>query len=175
MSRYDVWAQKAYQEAYEAEHHIHGRTIWFGVDPTPDAGVSEGDIDSMSPFQIDAGNDGFPGSDVWTLILGTGDTPVETGMQFYDPDIMVIDEVETDQTITRLQLAWGASGAIGEAAGDMTEILFKPAKAATQIDPPFTVQAKRIPSGTKLWARCWVAGANTSTIDFFLGIHEYLK
>jgi len=36
------------------------------------------------------------------------------------------------------------------------------------------VQTGRAPAGSKLWARCMCPGQNTGTLDFYLGIHEYV-
>ena len=32
----------------------------------------------------------------------------------------------------------------------------------------------RAPAGSLLWARCIAVGQNTGTLDFYLGLHEYV-
>ena len=164
--RYSNWDYEAYKEAYEAEHHLHNREIWFGVAASPAGTTNAGDSDVMAAFQIDAGNDTW-GS--WQLLLGSADTPVQSGRIKFDVHRLIISDVETDKTATRIQFGTGASGS--EAV--VTEILLYPAKVATQVDPPFSVICPRINVSTLFSARCWVSGANTSTVDFYLGIHEY--
>jgi len=165
-SRYSGnYAKKAYEEAYEAEHHLHNRELWFG--PAAAASATHfGDIDNMSSYQIDAGTDDFG---AWVQLLGTNDTPNQSAKHQYDAHRLVIAGVETDKIATRIQLAAGASGS----QVVQTEVFFFPAKIATQVDSPLELICPLIDSKEELWARCWVKGIDTSTIDFNFGIHEY--
>ena len=161
--RYGFPSKPAFNEAYEAEKHVHNREIWFG--PAAAASATHfGDIDNMSSYQIDAGTDTW-GS--WVQLLGTNDTPVQENRYKYDSHRIIIAGVETDKTKTRIQLAAGPSGS----QVVKTEILFFP---ATDVDPPLDIICPRINVKTELWARCWVKGIDGSTIDFNIGIHEYL-
>ena len=132
--------------------------------------VHKADDEKMIPFQADAGNDTW-GS--WLQVMGTDDTPVTSGKVKIDIHRLVISDVEAsaDKTIHRLQIAWGDSGAAAFTAGDYTCTMFSPEKGGRQ--DPIDIQISRIAVGTKLWVRHWADGINTSTLDFYFGIHEY--
>ena len=118
--RFNAFIKKAYHEAYEAEHHVHNRELWFGVAAAPDAGINEGDSDVMTPYQCDAGNDTWG---AWVALLGSTDTPEQTNKKFFDPHRIIIAAAETDKTATRLQYGFGTSGS----QVVLSEILFYPA------------------------------------------------
>lgn len=156
------------EEVVETEKHLHNVERWAAVAASPSGETNVADFDTMTAFQMDAGNDTW-GS--WLQVLGSADTPVTTGMTKFDPHRMMILDVERDVTATRIQIAWGATGAAGLAAGDYTEILIAPLKSGRHA--PFDIMCKRIAVTTKVWCRCWVSGQNTGTVDFYLGLHEY--
>jgi hypothetical protein len=160
--------KKARDEAWETEHHVHGWEDWGGLAAVPAAETHRVDFDVMTPFQMDAGNDTW-GS--WLQIVGSSDTPVRSGNVKFDIHRILITDVERDLTITRIQIGCGASGADSLAAGTYTEFMITPQKNARS--NPFDIMMKRCSVGEKVWARCWVNGQNTGTVDFFFGIHEY--
>jgi hypothetical protein len=154
---------------HEIERHLHSAGSWFGaaVTPSGETHVADRIGTTITAFQIDAGNETL-GS--WTQILGSDDTPARTGMAYYDPHEIVVEDTENASEYF-IQFARGDDGSTGYAAGTYTEIVFNATvqKETGIID----VHTGRAPAGSKLWARCLSVGDNTGTFDFYLGIHEY--
>lgn len=151
------------------KHHIHNRERWLGAAAVPIGETHVADTDSMIGFQMDAGNDDWG---TWVQLMGSDDTPVILGMTMIDMHRVMITDVERKKVITRIQFAGGASGAAGLAAGDYTELLVTPDNDGKQ--DPYEIKMERFAVGSKGWARCWVKGMDTGTIDLFIGVHEYL-
>lgn len=153
------------EEVIEIETHLHSYERWRGLHGTP-TGTRFAD-ETETSWQIDSGNTVF-GS--WVQVLGTDDTPVDTGKTYFDWHRILITAVE--RTVTyRVQFAFGAAGDAAVAAGDYTEVCIQVGVGA--LDPfPVTVQGLRHVAGTEAWARCR-CNANTGTMDFMVGIHEY--
>ena len=158
-----------FREIQEVGRHIHNVERWAGVAAVPSGEVHVADFDIMTPFQPDAGNDTFG---AWGQALGSSDTPVIAGNTFFDPHQLFITAAERNTAIHRIQVAWGASGAAAFAAGDYTEVMFKP-PGATFIATPLPMKSQRQLVGTKVWVRIWAAGQNTGTLDMFIGVHGY--
>jgi hypothetical protein len=158
------------KEVVEVEHHLHGWEKWLGAAASPSGETHVADRATLTPFQIDAGNDTFG---AWVQILGSSDTPVETGMVKFDLHRVQLLDVETTLKETIIQIGFGATGAAALTANTYTEVMLRPESKANRGDAPITVMMKRVSAGTKCWARCWVNGTNTSTVDFVVGIHEY--
>jgi len=160
---------------HEIEKHFHNRERWCGKDATPDgedqvSAITGAGADEMNPYVSTAGNDTYG---AWIQIFGPDDLPIVTDMVKADIHRILITDVAAlaDKTIHKLQIAWGAAGNTGFAAGDFTEIQFAPEKGGKQT--PVTVLMPRINAGTKVWVRHWVDGQNAVTANFFVGIHEY--
>ena len=156
---------------HEIERHIHSYERWFGAAAVPDGTLHVADsiTTSDTAFQIDAGNDTWG---AWVQILGTTDTPAITGSVKYDLHRMAVVAVENANATQLVQVGFAATGAAALTAGSYTEFVFHPQSvqgAETIVD----FQTRRITAGVAAWARCWVSGANTSTIDFLIGLHEY--
>jgi hypothetical protein len=127
-------------------------------------------IGTLSAFQLDAGNDDWG---AWVQILGSEDTPAITGSAKFDLHELEIVDAENTDTVHFIQLAYGdTDGDTALAAGDYTELAYT---SATQVSnqSPIYVRIPRIAVGTKVWARVMAIGENTSTIDFYIGLHEY--
>jgi hypothetical protein len=149
-------------------NHIHSIERWMGLAAAPVGDTHRADIDSMTPFQIDAGNDTWG---AWVQILGSEDSPSIEGYEFIDIHRILITEVETGKIPTRIQISFNSDPDIALSEGDYTEIMVIPEKATK--NSPFIIKFPRVLSGTKFWARCWAAGQDTHTLDFFYGFHEY--
>ncbi len=163
-------AATAAENAELVEEHIHTRARFLGARPGWDGTnqVNAASNDSLTPFQIDAGNDTWGGS---YCILGTGDTPVIAGKTKWDFRLITITQAER-ATLYRIRFAWGASYAAAIAAGDFTEWEFIPLSGA-QDSGPIEIEIIRRPAGTKLFCATWCLGQNTGTISFTIGLHEY--
>lgn len=152
----------------EIQRHMHSYESFFGAAAVPNGEIHVADHLTLTPFQMDAGNATFGN---WLQVLGSSDTPHFTGCEGFDISRFQIIDVENDATPSLIQFGYGTSGADALANDDVTEIIVTPVKNSKQ--DPYTIKTKRKFSGTKAWIRCWVNGKDTSTIDFFIGLHEY--
>jgi hypothetical protein len=159
--------------AEEIENHFHNVEDWFGAAATPDGedhvadDITDG---TLSAFQIDAGNDDWG---AWVQILGAEDTPNRAGNTKFDLHRIQVVASETVNVAAFIQLASGATGDAGVTAGKYTTIPYlTPTNQAAEsfID----VRTRRCDAGEKVWARCLAVGENTMTLDFYIGLHEYV-
>lgn len=157
--------------AGEIERHLHSYERWFGAAVTPDgeAHVADRIGTTTTAFQADAGNNTWGG---WLQVLGSDDTPADAGRATYDPHRIMVVALQNANAIHFVQLALGSSGGAALTAGSYSELVFKPLSVQGQ-ETILMIQTRNIVVGTKAWVRAWVVGQNTSTMDFFLGIHEY--
>lgn len=143
------------------DEHRHNIQRWFGAK----AGANETDAidDVLTPLQVDSGDNTWGTA---LCIVGSGDTPIDTGMiHFHLSTILIVDRERV--TPYKIRMAWGDSYAEGISAGHYTEKMLFPADEANDIE----ILLPRLDVGTKVFASCWNAG-NTGTLDFFVGIHE---
>lgn len=161
----------AYKVA-ELERHAHSWERWFGaaVVPAGETHVADRISDTNAPFQMDAGNDTWG---AWVQILGSTDLPVVVGRVKYDTHKLVFTDAEKSGKIHKLQIAFGESGAVALSAQTLTELVFFSSQAFPGEASPIRLQSRRQNVDTKIWARIWVIGENTGTVDFFYGLHEY--
>ncbi|MCK4521612.1 MAG: hypothetical protein KAU20_03485 [Nanoarchaeota archaeon] len=152
----------------EIEKHLHNWERWIGLAASPSGETHRFDIDSMTPFQMDAGNDTWG---AWLQIVGSADFPITPGMVKRDAHRILITDVERDKQITRIQIAGGEDPDAAVLAGNYTEFMVTPQKDAKQV--PVDIMTGRAGTTVKGWARCWVNGQDTGTVDFFIGVHEY--
>jgi len=161
-------ADTAAEEATELAKHFHGNEIWFGDSTTPDPGVHEATVGSLTTFQVDSGDNAW-GTAI--QILGTSDTPVGSGMTKYDLHKILVTTTERTSVISYMRITFGTSEAQGILDGNSTMIALFPTATIRMNAVPF--MAKRAPAGSKAWANAKVAG-DTGTINFIFGLHEYL-
>lgn len=153
----------------EIERHIHSAGRWFEKAATPagETNVADRIGSGAGAFEIDAGNNDW-GS--WVQILGSEDTPADTGKVYFDPHEFVVSYAERTG-LYYVQLGRGATGAAALLAGTYSEFaLDETDRAGGSI---ISVQTGRAPAGSKLWARCKSPGNDTAKLQFVFGIHEY--
>ena len=160
----------------EIEKHFHNRERWIGKRGSQTA--TEWGIDtSITAFQAISGDNAYGAdADDEALVLGTGDSPLITSMTKYDFHRILVVGVSVD-THYKLRLVYG-SGTMGAAitAGTYTEVIVKFDSTNPQQSAgiPFDVMMPRGTCGTtKVWIQAWNA-TNNATIDFLVGIHEYV-
>ena len=153
-------------ELENVDHHFHNIERWFGKKAVPVAGVNEMD-NVLTPFQIDSGNNAY-GTGI--CVIGSGDTPVLAGKTKFDIHKILIVNTERANEPYKLRITWGATEAAGVAAGNYSTTMIYPSTTLRQT--PQEIKAPQLAAGTKLWVNCW-CGANTGTIDLFVGLHEY--
>ena len=155
----------------EVERHLHSYERWFGAAGVPvgETHVADRIGTTVTAFQADAGNLTWGN---WLQVLGSEDTPADVGMATFDPHRIMVTALENANAIHLVQIAFGTSGVAALAAGTYSEFVFKPLSVQGQ-ETILTIQTRNIVVGIKAWIRVWVVGQNTSTMDFFIGIHEY--
>ena len=154
----------------EIERHLHSYERWYGAANSPSAPTHVADElgSDAGAFVLTAGNNDFG---LWVQVLGSGDTPFAPGQEFYDLHRLSVESATGSDTFI-IQISFGDSGAAGIASKTYSTVPFIP--ATNQIDSwPLTIQVKRQPSGTKVWARCKRNLQNGGTVGIYPGIHEY--
>lgn len=159
--------ERAVHAAEEVERHHHNNEVWFGDAATPSANVHEADIASLTPFQVDSGNNTWGTA---LLVLGTSDTPSVAGMTKWDCHKVLVTATERANTLHYLRFTFGDSEAAGIAAGNSTVVAFY---TTTTRMSAIEFMAKRAAAGQKLWVNAKCA-ADTGTVDFVFGLHEYV-
>lgn len=155
------------------EKHFHSFEKWLGAAAVPSGETHIADRlgPSISPFALTSGNDAF-GS--WVQILGSSDTPVQTGVVSFDAHRILVTTTTSTEAFV-IQMASGESAGLAAkiTAEAFTEV---PYIAATNNADSGTIDVMipAIAAGTKLWARCICIGQDAKVINFYFGIHEYL-
>ena len=166
--------RSAEQDSYETEKHVHNHEKWFGVAAAPagETNIADRIGPAIAAFALLSGNDLYGN---WVQILGSADTPVAAGMTMFDPHrIQVTTTDSTAQFVIQVVSGESAGRAAKIAAEDFNEVPY--IAATNNADSGIAeVIALRCLSGVKLWARCICIGANAKTINFYFGIHEYIR
>lgn len=174
--------RKTLDEATEVEKHIHNVERWFGTASVVDPGVNEGENASLIPFDSAILTGETFGA--WIPLLGSGDTPNQSGMTKFDMHRIEISDVVNDgndpnKHIHFVQIAWGGSGAAGFAAGDYTEFITVPEKDGKAA--PIDILMPRLDSGDLVFLRHRVVNRDTQvpidecSMEFYVGLHEYTQ
>ncbi len=137
-------------------------------------GTSKADSLALSfyDFELTAAADSTFGTAV--QLLGSTDTPIVAGHTFFDIHGVVITTVDSN-ALYKLRLAWGASSAIGVAAGDYTDIWVWSDTTNPQnvSNTELEVQIPTLSAGTLLWASIAnAAGGQTMSLKFTLLEHN---
>ncbi len=163
---------KAYAEAWETEHHVHNFDICMGLANTPNGEIHRADRigPSVQPFTLTSGDNAYG---TWVQVLGSGDTPVISGMVKTDANAILVTAADSTAT-HNIQFA------VGESA-DLAALI----SANTYTDAPYTaptgavdagkltILTKRINVTTKVWARSICIGVDAKDISFYVLMHEY--
>lgn len=151
----------------EIEKHFHSVGKFLGLAPNV-SGITHnasGMDSATTAFQLDAGNNAFC---AWTLLIGTGDTPVVAGNTSFDPHLLYISSAERNKTY------WIQLSSDTTSAADITEAMFSPqAAAAAGRRMPVAVRSPRLLAGTAYYGRIKCPTQDTATLDFYIGLHEY--
>lgn len=156
---------------HEIERHFHSYERWFGAATAPSGEIHVADRvgTTTTAFQTDAGNLTWGN---WLQVLGSSDTPADVENVYFDLHRMQVVAVESANATHFVQVAYGATGAAALLAGTYTELVFRPQSnqgAETIVD----IHIRRVDAGVKTWVRHLTVGENTSTMNFFIGLHEY--
>jgi hypothetical protein len=161
-----------FAETKEIETHLHSNVFAFGAAATPDGEIHRADraLGNATPFTLTSGNAAMG---AWVQIFGSADTPVVAGKTFFDFNKVLVISA-SDNNFFIVQISYGEASELANniATGEYTEFGFVRQSTQIQSDTVLT-QIKRIPSGTKVWARCACNGQNAKTMSFIAALHEY--
>jgi len=145
----------------EIEHHIHNKERWVGNGATED---------SLTPYTLTSGNGVF-GTE--TLILDTGDTPIQSGKRFFDFNKMEVISVSS-ATVYVIRIIYGTGTvAAAESAGQYTTLTMIATGIGANISGfPIEIRMPRLAVGNKVWVKIKNA-TNLATITALFGLHEY--
>jgi len=156
-------------------------TRWFGLAGTPAGETHHADragagaaTAECAPTVVDAGNDDWG---TWTQILGSADTPCDSGRAtHYVINRFIVSATETVAQRYMFQIAFQEDAPTDDpGANDVyTEDEFI-SHGTNALDPMHTVRidAPRVAAGTKVWMRTRAPNVNTSTFSFYFGMVEY--
>jgi len=163
----------AAEEAKEVAKHFHGYERWMCAATTPVGTTHVADAISDTShvaFHADAGDEVYG---EWVQVLGADDTPVfGEAMTKFDAHRIEITNAERKSTVHLLQIAFGATAEIAEAADDYSTVVFASSATGSHA-APVNVMQKRNLVGQNAWVRVFIPSQNTGTVDFYLGVHEY--
>lgn len=156
----------------EIEKHFHNLERWLAAAAVPagETHVADSITDNQTAFRADGGNDTWG---PWLQILGSSDTPAQTGLLKFDLHRLLIISHERNNNCYLIQIGFGASGAAALSAGDYTEVPLVTGGGNTEVGPIDMISARQDVT-TKAWVRVWAVGQNTGTLDFLIGLHEYV-
>ncbi len=156
----------------EIEKHHHNWERWMAAAAVPagETHIADRIGVNQTAFQLDGGDDTWG---AWAQILGSSDTPVMTGGAMFDIHRIIVSTTERSGAAHAVQVAFGATAAAALIAETYSSVLFVSSAAHAGEAIPVMIRVDRNDIGTKVWARVWVVGQNTGTMDFFYGIHEY--
>lgn len=162
----------------EIEKHFHNYERWLGKAVTAVGETHTADMisastlaDPVAAFQLTTGNGVFGN---WTQILGSSDTPTYAGGSFFDMHEILVTAANQSSPYL-IQFASGESAGLAAkvTAGTITSMVFNRDSAAVQTQIT-SLMLPRVAAGQKLWARAICLGQNAKTIDFYVGLHEYV-
>lgn len=166
-------ADDIFDEVEIIETHNHSNERWFEK-----AAVANGELhvadrigEGSGSFQIDGGNNNWG---AWIQVLGTLDTPTETGKRFFDGHRaeFVSAERNADYFIQVIPQNTNPNTGGIEDETRITEFVLRPLSVAFD-SGPVEIKIVRVPVGTKIWVRTMCDGQDTGTLNFYFGIHEY--
>jgi hypothetical protein len=159
--------QQAVVASEEVENHFHNYERWLGKLAVP-AGGKVAEEATLTPFQAVSGNNTW-GTPI--QLIDVNDVPLQAGRVKFDPHRIVIVDASS-ATVYRMRLAIGDTYAAAIAAGHYTGMVFRVANVTRMT--PMDIQIPDQLVGTKVWCAVWNA-TNSATVDFFIGLHEYLE
>ncbi len=164
------YTSDASREVRQIERHIHSREIWFGLATSPDAELHRADENEATPFTIDAGNNDF-GTAI--QVLGSTDTPIQTGMTIFDPGAMFFETAQHNTQEYFIRFICGETAAAGITANIYSTHMIR-SKTGVFTDTEIELRQLRCPTGSKIWIQVKAPGQTSSEITVHFAIHEYL-
>ena len=163
------------EEVYEIEHHHHSKEYWYGM--SADQSGNNWAAERLTAYQAISGNNGY-GLNIndEAKVLGTDDTPIQTGGQEIDVHRLLVVNVSVN-TEWRLRIVWG-TGTIADAisANQMSVVMVKFDSVNPQLSAgvPVDIRSPHMAEKSKIWIEAWNV-TDDATIDFYVGVHEYYR
>lgn len=169
-------AKDAETNSFFTEKHAHNRELWFGI--SGDQSGNDWAADTLNPFQAISGN-GVYGIDLndEAKVLGTDDTPIITGQKRFDIKRILLEDTSVD-TIWKLRIVYGSDTLANNiSAGRFVEMmaLFDSTNPQQSAGTPIEFILPKLNAGVD---KVWIEGRNATdnaTIDFFVGVHGYVR
>ncbi len=154
------------------DEHFMNRERWFGI--SGDQSGNDWALEAgLTAFQAISGNGvfGADGNDE-AKIIGTDDTPVIAGKNFYMLHRLLVLTVSA-ATIYILRVVYGTGTmADAESAGQYSDVAYI-RESGVGRGAPIELKMPMLRAGTdKVWIRAKNATDN-ATIDFLVGLHEH--
>ncbi len=162
------------EDTYSTQNHLHNHEKWLGaaVVASGETHVADRLGPGINPFALLSGNDAY-GS--WVQVLGSSDSPIQSGMTKIDARRILVTTTNSTTTFA-VQFVVGESSGIAAliSAEDFTEFAY--ISATNNADSGITdSMSKSVAVGTKVWARCICIGQDAKTINIYVGVHEYIR
>jgi len=174
-------AETIRHQTYEIETHLHSGERWMGAAASSSGTTHIADQvgagaagAEAAAFSVDAGNDDWG---TWTQIIGSTDTPVDSGNLYFDFHEILITATERNSAIYLVQVVVSAAAPADDPLdGTYTEFMFISTGASPlALAPPVVIQEKRAAAGSNVWMRTRVPNQDTGTMGFYVGLHEYAE
>ncbi len=158
--------------------HNHSREWWIGKRAVQ-IGVSDwGTPDSMSDFIAISGTDDWgTDADDEAKVIGTGDSPFESGRLSFDLHRVLFTDLSAD-VLYKFRLYWvdwESSDVLANAIAnsDFTEFMAQnPVSGTKALGTATDIRIPRLTVGAKIYVRTRCS-TNNATAKFLVGIHEY--
>ena len=165
--------KKTLLEVIDIEKHLHNRERWFGI-AAPQTATDWGELASLAPYRAISGLGVF-GADAndEALVLGPDNTPAIAGMTRFDAHRVLITAA-SNATDWVLRLIYGdvpLTMVQCEALGQYSDFMVQEARKGSPVD---VLMPRCHCTDGRLWIRAKNA-TNNATVDFFIGIHEYVN
>ena len=156
-------------------------TRWFGLAGTPAGETHHADrtgaganTAECAPTVVDAGNDDWG---TWTQILGSTDTPCDSGRAtHYVINRLIVSATEAVAQRYMFQVAFQEDAPADDpGANDVYTEGEVVSHGTASLAPvlPVEISAPRVAAGTKAWMRVRAPNVDTSTFSFYFGMVEY--
>lgn len=160
---------------HEIEKHFHSFERWLGKS-ADQSGNDWALEDSLTEFQAVSGTGAYGAdADDEAKVIGTDDAALETGGVKFDLHRIFFKELSNDTPFI-IRVVWGI-GTMADAitAGQYTTAMAQNNPAGNKAGgSPINIMMPRKTWGTdKIWVQAKNA-TNNATVDFFVGVHEYI-
>lgn len=157
----------------KTEHHLHNFEYWIGaaVSASGETHIADEMGPSVGAFALQSGDNAY-GS--WVQIIGSSDLPIHATSETADAHRVMVTTTNSTEVFHIQFIVGESSGLAGKVTTkDYTGMGY--IAATNNADSGISeIMTKGITVGTKVWARTICIGQDAKTINFYLGLHEYV-